>query len=328
VQPDGMEPTFRMSEIFRIGPAGLGKALDMNFFLGIQIRGAVLTAILISGAVPVVRAEFLPGAIPNGLSAFQAVGLHPSALSQQDSQAGTQSTSGTHGRTPSVNSGHAGSAPIVAYENGLLTIVAENVPLSEVMTALHNVMGTEIELPAGASDDRVWARLGPGPARKVLSDLLSNTDLNYIIQGSASDADGIQSVALTAHTVDVTPSQGGASNQAAGRMDSRRQPRTDTATTETPDQEVPASQEPAVPTVVPAVPAVPAVAAEVTPPSSSPVAVEPPSVSATAQSSVADSFAHPGPPASLTQEQMSLQLMNMYQQRKQLQQNQAGSTPN
>ena len=75
MQPDGMETTFRMSEIFRIGPAGLGKALDMNFFLGIQIRGAVLTAILISGAVPVVvRAEFLPGAIPNGLSAFLSLG--------------------------------------------------------------------------------------------------------------------------------------------------------------------------------------------------------------------------------------------------------------
>ena len=317
-----------MSEIFRIGPAGLGKALDMNYLLGIQIRGAILTAILISGAVPVVRAEMLPGTIPNGLSAFQAVALHPSALSLQDSQAGTQSSSGTHGRTPSVNSGNAGSAPIVAYENGLLTIVAENVPLSDVMTALHNVMGTEIELPAGASDDRVWARLGPGPARKVLSDLLSNTDLNYIIQGSASDADGIQSVALTAHTVDVTPGQVGVSNPSAGRMDSRRQPRTDFAATETPDQEVPASQEPAVPAVVPPAPAVPAVAAELTPPSSSPVAVEPPSVSATAQSSVSDSFAHPGPPASLTQEQMSLQLMNMYQQRKQLQQSQAGSTPN
>jgi hypothetical protein len=321
-----MEPTFRIFEIFRIGPAGLGKALDMNFFLGVQIRGAVLTAILISGAVPVVSAEMLPGAIPNGLKAFQAVGLHPSALSLQDSQAGTQSTSGTHARTSSVNSGHAGSAPIVAYENGQLTIVAENVPLSEVMTALHNVMGTEIELPAGASDDRVWARLGPGPARKVLSDLLSNTDLNYIIQGSASDADGIQSVALTAHTVDVAPGQVGGPNQSAGRMDSRRQPRTDSAATETPDQEIPASQEPAVPAAAPA----PAVAAEVTPPSASPVAVaaEPPSVSATAQSSVADSFAHPGPPASLTQEQMSLQLMNMYQQRKQLQQSQAGSTPN
>ena len=317
-----------MSEIFRIGPAGLGKALDMNYLLGIQIRGAILTAILISGAVPVVRAEMLPGTIPNGLSAFQAVALHPSALSLQDSQAGTQSSSGTHGRTPSVNSGNAGSAPIVAYENGLLTIVAENVPLSDVMTALHNVMGTEIELPAGASDDRVWARLGPGPARKVLSDLLSNTDLNYIIQGSASDADGIQSVALTAHTVDVTPGQVGVSNPSAGRMDSRRQPRTDFAATETPDQEVPASQEPAVPAVVPPAPAAPAVAAELTPTSSSPVAVEPPSVSATAQSSVSDSFAHPGPPASLTQEQMSLQLMNMYQQRKQLQQSQAGSTPN
>jgi hypothetical protein len=315
-----------MSEILRIGPVGTGKGLDMNLFLGVQIRGAVLSAILISATVPVVSAGMLPRAIPNGLSAFQAVGLHPSAPPPQDSQPGTPSSSATHARTPSVDSSHGGSVPIVAYENGLLTIVAENVPLSEVMTALHDVMGTEIELPPGASDDRVWARLGPGPARKVLSDLLSNTDLNYVIQGSASDADGIQSVALTAHTVDVTPAQVGGSNQSAGRMDSRRQPRTDSAVTETPDQEVPASQEPAVPAAPPA----PAVAAEVTPPPSSPVAaaVEPPSVSAAVQSSVADSFAHPSPPASLTQEQMSLQLMNMYQQRKQLQQSQAGSTPN
>jgi hypothetical protein len=291
----------------------------MNFFFGVQIRHVVLSALLISGAVPVVRAEMLPRSIPNGLRAFQAVGLHSSTLSLQDSQAATQSTSDTQARPPAANSGHSASAPIVTYENGQLTIVAENVPLSEVMTALHNVMGTEIDLPAGASDDRVWARLGPGPARKVLSDMLSNTDLNYVIQGSSRDVDAIQSVVLTAHTPDVAPGKVGVSNESPSRMDARRQPRPDPIPTETPDQAVPASQEPVAP----------AVAAEVTPPSSSsPAVVEPPSVSATAQSSVADSFAHPGPPASLTQEQMSLQLMNMYQQRKQLQQSQAGSTPN
>jgi hypothetical protein len=314
-----------MSEIFRIGPAELGKALGMNFFLGVQIRVAALTAILISGAVPVVRAGMLPEAIPNGLHALQAVGLHSSAPSAQDSQAATPSTSDTHARPAAIDSGHSGPAPIVTYENGQLTIVAENVPLSDVMTALHNVMGTEIDLPAGASDDRVWARLGPGPARKVLSDMLANTDLNYIIQGSSRDLDAIQSVVLTAHTVDAAPGRGGASNEPAVRMDARRQVRENTVPTETPDQAVPAPQEPAVP-VVPAVAA--EAAPEATPPPSSPVVPESPSMAAAAQSSVADSFAHPGPPASLTQEQMTQQLMNMYQQRKQLQQNQVGSTPN
>jgi hypothetical protein len=311
----------------------------MNFVLGVQIRVAVLTAILVSGAVPVARAEMLAGFVPNGLSAFQAVGLHTSALSLQDSHATTQSTSDTHARPPAVDSRHSGSTPIVTYENGQLTIIAENVSLSDVMTALHNVMGTEIDLPPGASDDRVWARLGPGPARKVLSDMLSNTDLNYIIQGSSRDADAIQSVVLTAHNVDTSPGKAAVSIESAGRIDSRRQPRISSGTTETPDQEVPASQEPAVP-------AVPAVAAEVTPPSSSPAAVEPPSVAAAVEppsvaaaveppsvaasvlSPVADSIAHPGPPASLTQEQMAQQLTNMYQQRKQLQQTQTGSTSN
>jgi hypothetical protein len=186
---------------------------------------------------------------------------------------------------------------------------------------LHNVMGTEVDIPAGASDDRVWARLGPGPARKVLSDMLSNTDLNYIIQGSSRDVDAIQSVVLTPHTLDVGPGKAGASIESAGRMDAHRQPRPNPETTETPDQEIPASQEPPVPVA-------PAVAAEVAPPASSPAVPESPSVTASVQSQVPESMAHPGPPATLSQEQMTQQLMNMYQQRKQLQQSQVGSTPN
>jgi hypothetical protein len=306
-----------MSEILRIGPAEQRKVLGMNFVLGVQTRVAVLTAILISSTVPVAGAALLPGITPNGRSAFQAVGLHSSALSSQDSQASPQSTPDAHARPPAVDSGHAGSAPIVAYEHGQLTIVAENVQLSEVMSALHRVMGTEIDLPAGASDDRVWARLGPGPARKVLSDLLSNTDLDYVIQASTRDADGIQSVTLTAR-VDIAPGKGGVSSEPTVRMDGRRQARANSAPTETPDQEIPVSQDAAVA----------AVPVEAAPPPSSAVAADPQPAVATVQSSVADSFAHPGPPATLSQEQMVQQLTNMYQQRKQLQQNQAGSTVN
>jgi hypothetical protein len=111
--------------------------------------------------------------------------------------------------------------PIVVYENGQLTITAENVPLSEIMSALHSLMGAEVDLPVGASDERVWAHLGPGPARKILSDLLANTDLDYIIQGSAHDSNGIHSVTLTIRT-DVAPGKPGISSESAGRVDDRR----------------------------------------------------------------------------------------------------------
>jgi hypothetical protein len=313
-----------MSEILRSGPAELRKALGMNFVLGVQTRVAVLTAILISGAVPVARAGVLPGIISNGRSTFQTVGLHSSALSPQDSQASPQSAPDAHARPPAVDSGHAGSTPIVAYEHGQLTIIAENARLSEVMSALHRVMGTEIDLPAGASNDRVWARLGPGPARRVLSDLLSNTDLDYVIQASSSDAGGIQSVTLTAR---VDSGKAGASSEPAGRMDGRRQAQANSVPTEAPDTEAPASQEPAVAAVTPEA-TTPSSSAAAVDPQPVAAAVEPQSVAAAVQSQVADSIAHPGPPASLTQEQMAQQLMNMYQQRKQLQQNQIGSTPN
>ena len=60
--------------------------------------------------------------------------------------------------------------PVVTYDQGQLTITAENVTLSDILSALHQVMGTEVDLPAGATRERIWAHLGPGPARKILAD--------------------------------------------------------------------------------------------------------------------------------------------------------------
>ena len=93
-------------------------------------------------------------------------------------------------------------APVVSYEAGQLTIGAENSTLSDILAALRACMGADIDLPASASNERMWARLGPGPARKVLATLLSQTNLDYVIQASDSDIDpdGIQSVMLTPRT--------------------------------------------------------------------------------------------------------------------------------
>ena len=128
--------------------------------------------------------------------------------------------------------------------------------------------------------------------------------------------DGIQSVTLTAR-IEGGPGKVGVSSESAERMDNRRQPRVNMAATETHDEEIPASPEPAV-------------AAEATPPPPAAAPVEPQPVAATGQgqSLVPEAIAHPGPPATLNQEQIVQQLSNMYQQRKQLQPNQTGSTPN
>lgn len=87
--------------------------------------------------------------------------------------------------------------PQVTYEGGELTIVAENSPLADVMKELRTVLGADIELPSTVAGQRIWVRLGPGPARRVLRDLLDGTEFNYVIQASEEDVDGIRSVLLT-----------------------------------------------------------------------------------------------------------------------------------
>jgi len=87
--------------------------------------------------------------------------------------------------------------PQVTYDDGQLTIIAENVSLSAVFDAIRRAMGTNIEMPPGAANQFIWVRSGPGPARRVLRDLLDGTDLDYVIQASETDADGVRSVLLT-----------------------------------------------------------------------------------------------------------------------------------
>ena len=87
----------------------------------------------------------------------------------------------------------------VSYEDGLLTIVAENVSLSEVLAAVREAMGADIDIPASAAAQRVWVSSGPGPARRVLRDLLDDTGMDYVIQASEVDSEGVRSVVLTPH---------------------------------------------------------------------------------------------------------------------------------
>jgi hypothetical protein len=125
---------------------------------------------------------------------------------------------------------------------------------------------------------------------------------------------GIQSVMLTARS-EGSPGQVGVPNDPAGSMEDRRQSRLNPGGAQAPEQEASASPEPAVePAAAPVSPGAPTA-------ESQPATAE-------AQPPTGGTFAHPNPPASLTTDQMVQQLTNMYQQRKQIQQNQAGSAPN
>jgi hypothetical protein len=128
-------------------------------------------------------------------------------------------------------------APQVTYEDGQLTINAENSLLSDVMKALREALGTDIDLPASVVDQHIWVHLGPGPASRILRDLLDGTEFNYVIQASENDPDGIRSVLLTARSKST-----GAETGTPQRSAIRTMPRTGSEAASGADSENPPSE--------------------------------------------------------------------------------------
>lgn len=88
-------------------------------------------------------------------------------------------------------------APIIAYQNDQLTILADNATLSSILQLVRERTGAVLDLPAGA-DERVFGRWGPGPVREVLAALLNGSRFNYVMLGSAADPNGLTQIILSA----------------------------------------------------------------------------------------------------------------------------------
>ena len=88
--------------------------------------------------------------------------------------------------------------PQVTYQNGELTIVSPNSTLGDILRAVRKLTGAEIEIPDAR--ERVVTRLGPGPARDVMVELLNGSRFNYVLLGSAQDASALTRVVLVTKT--------------------------------------------------------------------------------------------------------------------------------
>ncbi|MGH9539718.1 MAG: hypothetical protein ACRD3H_17470 [Terriglobales bacterium] len=86
--------------------------------------------------------------------------------------------------------------PKVSFSNGLLTIVAENSTLADILRAVRNKTGAVVEMPPNATE-RVVTHLGPGPARTVLASLLNGSHFNYVMLGSPNNPEKVDRVILT-----------------------------------------------------------------------------------------------------------------------------------
>jgi hypothetical protein len=105
--------------------------------------------------------------------------------------------------------------PQVSYLNGQLTIQSQNSTLGDILSAVRRVTGAQVEAPAGFGGERVATRLGPGPAREVVTALLQGSKFGYIVMASPQDPNGVQRILLTGAQ---SGPAGGASTSAAANV--------------------------------------------------------------------------------------------------------------
>src|SRR6185369_15863022 len=87
--------------------------------------------------------------------------------------------------------------PRVSYQQGRLTVIAENSTLGDIFGAIRSATGIKIETQGGPSGDRVAAKIGPAPAKEVLLSLLQGSRYDYVMLGSLTDPEVVERVILT-----------------------------------------------------------------------------------------------------------------------------------
>jgi hypothetical protein len=92
------------------------------------------------------------------------------------------------------------SAPLVAYQSGQLTIVAQNSTLGDILRSVHAQTGATVDMPSN-STERVVGHFGPGPAREVLASLLNGSHFDYVLLGTAANPNALDKVVLLARPI-------------------------------------------------------------------------------------------------------------------------------
>jgi len=228
---------------------------------------------------------------------------------------------------PSESENAPAVPPNVSYVGSQLSIEARDSTLSDILTKVAALTGVKIDVPAGADSKRMpVVRLGPGPTRQILASLLSDWRCDYVIQASDTDPEKIQSVFIMLREKKGSEPNGtdGAARPSRSPYARAAEPPVRPEEAQVPDSSVPRPPENAAPEVNSA-----AIAPEQSTP---PSPVQPdqsvrPSLLQPAQSG----FTRPGaltPPQSMDSQSISQQLQQMYQQRMQMQRDQAPNSGN
>ena len=254
------------------------------------------------------------------------------AVATEARVAAPQASAPTTSVAPASQPAPAGSLNI-SYVDGQLRIDALDSTLRDVLTKVAALTGVKIEIPAGASSERLpVVKLGPGPARQILASLLSGSSFDYLILASATDPGGIQNVVLMPREKKGSGGSG-ADPVAVARLSRTPDPRVmvpPSRSDETPEptSPVPAQPENTVAQMTPA-PTQPDQSAPSPPDQSAPSPPTQPdqpvlSPAALSNRSGLTSGGAMSPPSSMDSHSINQQLQQMYQQRMQMtQQNQS-----
>jgi len=98
---------------------------------------------------------------------------------------------------PSNTDAPTGRRPVVTFQNGQLTIDAENATLAAVLQLVAQKTGVEIDVPVGSGLERIVEHSGPGQARDILAHLLNGSHFNFVILSSPQYPFGPQRVVLS-----------------------------------------------------------------------------------------------------------------------------------
>jgi hypothetical protein len=88
----------------------------------------------------------------------------------------------------------------VSYSDGLLGIHSNKATLSEVLYAVQQRTGADIQIPAGAEQEPVVTEIAPAPAAEALTRLLKGSRFNFLILNSAQDPQKLDRVILSVRT--------------------------------------------------------------------------------------------------------------------------------
>lgn len=90
----------------------------------------------------------------------------------------------------------ANGVAAVDYSHGQLTVVSERATLGQVLKLVAAKTGGVVDVAPELQSELVMARLGPGPVREVLTELLDSPKIDYIVMGAGDGRSGLERIVV------------------------------------------------------------------------------------------------------------------------------------